>query len=135
MNGQSDTEPEVIIQSAGKTQVRYNISSHIVTDEYGTRTIWEYDYVEIEGIVTKQKIIEAMQKSDAESDTTTITPDDIAIQYNNAKSKLSISDISHLTFAQLDTYIVNNVTDLTSAKVYLRKLSAVVLALVKKYND
>lgn len=136
MKGQTNTQPTSnFLQSAGKTQVLYNITSHEVTDESGTRTVWDYDYVEIAGIVTKQKMIEALQKADAESDTASIIPDDISTQYQNSKSELTLSEISHITYAQLDTYIQNNITDLASAKTYLKKLSRVVLALVKKYND
>ncbi len=135
--GQSDTKPNSQIKSRGKTQVLYNILQKDVTDAQtgAPRTIWEYDYVEIVGIVTKQKIVEALQKADAELDETTIVPDDISTQYQYSKSELALSEISHITYAQLDTYIQNNITDLASAKTYLKKLSRVVLALVKKYND
>lgn len=136
MKGQTNTQPTTnFIQSAGKTQVLYNIVSHVITDESGTRTVWDYDYVEIAGTVTKQKMIEALQKADAESDIASIIPDDISTQYQDSKSELTLSEISHITYAQLDTYIQNNITDLASAKTYLKKLSRVVLALVKKYND
>lgn len=39
--------------------------------------------------------------------------------------------ITGLSYAQLDSYIDTNVTDLASAKVYLKRLSKVVLALSK----
>lgn len=39
--------------------------------------------------------------------------------------------IASLTYAQLDQYIDNNVTDLASAKLYLKRLSGVVLAMAK----
>jgi hypothetical protein len=41
------------------------------------------------------------------------------------------ADLADLTFDQLDTYINNNVVDLASAKVYLKKLSKVVLGMIK----
>ena len=41
------------------------------------------------------------------------------------------ADMADLTFDQLDTYVNNNVTDLASAKAYLKKLSKVVLGMIK----
>lgn len=48
-----------------------------------------------------------------------------------ANDEIGLSDISGMTYAQLDTYIDNNVTNLAEAKQYLKKLSKVVLAIVK----
>lgn len=48
-----------------------------------------------------------------------------------ANSDIGLSAISGMTYAQLDTYIDNNVTNLAEAKQYLKKLSKVVLAIVK----
>ena len=42
--------------------------------------------------------------------------------------------IADLTYNQIDNYIENNVTDLPSAKLYLKKLSAVVLSIIKMYD-
>lgn len=41
------------------------------------------------------------------------------------------AELADLTVAQLDTYIDANVTDLASAKTYLKKLSKVVLGIIK----
>jgi len=61
MRSNSDHYPEITIQSNGKTQVRYNIEETTRTEMDGkTRTVYNYDYVEIEGEVTKEKIIEAI---------------------------------------------------------------------------
>lgn len=60
------------------------------------------------------------------------------IEDNNANYtdwELKLNDISNLTFDELDTYINNNVTDLASAKLFLKKLSKVVLANVKITKD
>lgn len=130
MKGQNDSKPDSQIKSRGKTQVLYNIISRVVTDMDGkTRTIWEYDYVEIEGEVTKAKVMEAIQKADVEG--VSVIPDDIANQYKDAKSELALSTIANMTYAQVDAYIDSNVTNLASAKVYLKKLSRVVLAMLK----
>lgn len=48
-----------------------------------------------------------------------------------ANNEIGLSAISGMTYAQLDTYIDNNVTNLAEAKQYLKKLSKVVLAIVK----
>jgi len=41
------------------------------------------------------------------------------------------SEIANLTYNQIDKYVENNVTDLPSAKAYLKKLSKVVLGVIK----
>ena len=130
MKGQSDNEPEKFVISNGRTQVNYNIISEEVTDERGTRIVWNYDIVEVEGKVTKAKVIEAMQKADADS--SEIVPDDIATQHSDAKSALVLSAIANKTYAQADAYIDANVTDLASAKTFLKTLTRVVLAILKR---
>ena len=132
MKGQSDTNPGDFVTSNGKTQVNYNIVSENVTDEHGTHTVWNYDIVEVEGKVTKVKVIEAMQKADVESDSSIVVPEDISVRYNNAKSELALSAIANKTYAQADTYIDTNVTDLASARAFLKKLTRVVLAMLKR---
>ncbi len=44
------------------------------------------------------------------------------------------SFINKLTPAQVDTYIDNNITNLESAKAYLKKISKVLLYLLKHTN-
>jgi len=132
MKGQSDNEPEKFVISNGRTQVNYNIISEEVTDEHGTRTVWKYDVVEIEGKVTKAKVIEAMQRLDVESDSSEIIPQNISTQHTNAKSELALSAIANITYAQADNYIDTNVTDLASARSFLKKLTRVVLAILKR---
>jgi hypothetical protein len=53
---------------------------------------------------------------------------------NPYTESFKLSAIHGLTQAQLETYIDNNVIDLASAKEFLKKLSAVVLWLVKHTN-
>jgi len=132
MKGQSDTNPGKFVISNGKTQVNYNIVSEVITDEHGTRTVWKYDVVEIEGKVTKAKVIEAMQRLDVESDSSEIIPQNISTQHTNAKSELALSAIANITYAQADNYIDTNVTDLASARSFLKKLTRVVLAILKR---
>ncbi len=132
MKGQCNSKPDSQLKSRGKTQVLYNIIQKDVTDAQTgvARTIWEYDYVEVEGEVTKAKVTAAMQKEQNDT-TTSIQPDVIAVKLTSAKNELTLSAIANLTYPQVDTYIDANVTDMPSAKVYLKKLSRVVLALVK----
>jgi len=132
MKGQSDTNPGNFVISNGKTQVNYNIISEEVTDEHGTHTVWKYDIVEIEGKLTKAKVIEAMQRLDIESDISEIIPQDISTQHTNAKSELALSAIANITYAQADAYIDANVTDLASARAFLKKLTRVILAILKR---
>lgn len=133
MKAQSDTHPPDQIKSRGKTQVNYNVHEIEVEDpEGGTRTAYEYDYVEVAGQVTKAKVLAAMNAEELEDDPEVWTPDGAATQYSDAKGKISLSGIADMTYAELDTYINNNVTNLAEAKEYLKKLSKVVLALMKR---
>ena len=54
------------------------------------------------------------------------------INPNPQKESYKLSQLYGLTQEQLETYIDNNVTTLAQAKTYLKKLSAVVLWLVKQ---
>lgn len=133
---QSDTEPPGFVKSRGKTQVNYNAHEIEVEDpDGGIRTAWEYDYVEVEGKVTKVKVLAAIKTEGLEDDPDEWTPDGAATQYSDAKENIDLSGIKDITYAQLDTYINNHVTDMASAKAYLKKLSKVVLAMLKAGYD
>lgn len=54
------------------------------------------------------------------------------IEPNPQRESYKLSQLYGLTQAQLETYIENNVTNLVEAKTFLKKLSAVVLWLVKQ---
>jgi len=56
----------------------------------------------------------------------------VTLNLNPQVEAYKLSQLSGMTQAQLETYIDNNVTNLTQAKDYLKKLSAVVLWLVKQ---
>ena len=61
----SDTYPEIIVKSAGKTQVRYNIEESEFEEMDGTkRTCYDFSYVAIEGELTRAKIIDAIIKDE-----------------------------------------------------------------------
>lgn len=134
MKGMSDTVPERIVKGQDKAHYNYNIEQIEIEEPDGTtRTIYAYDYVVIEGSVTKAKIIKALEDSklDVEEE---YNPDEIETNYNEAKENLKLSNIAAMSYAQLDTYINNNVTNLAEAKTYLKKLSKVVLAILKYAN-
>ena len=50
----------------------------------------------------------------------------------DAKAQIPLSDLSDKTYQQAQDWVDNNVTDLASAKVVLKKLAVVVLALLKE---
>ena len=57
----SDTYPETITKSAGKTHVRYDIEESEFEEMDGTkRTCYDFSYVAIEGELTRAKIIDAI---------------------------------------------------------------------------
>ena len=134
MKGQSDTEPERIIVGKGKSHYNYNIHQIEIEDHDGTqRTVYEYDYVVIEGKLTKSKIIKALEDTKLDIDEE-YDPANIETEYTEAKEALGLSDIASMTYAELDTYINNHVTTLAEVKAYLKKLSRVVLAILKYSN-
>ena len=49
-----------------------------------------------------------------------------------AKAQIALSDLANKTYAQIQTYIDNQVTDLASAKVVLGKMANIILALLKE---
>jgi hypothetical protein len=127
---QGETYPDTLARSRGKTLYRYNIHEIEVTDEIGgePRTAYEWDEVWISGKVTKAKVLEAIRLADLE----TADDEDAASEYVAANDKLS--QIADMTYAELETYISNNVTDLASAKGFLDKLASVVLAILKRLS-
>lgn len=61
----SDTYPETIIKSAGRTHVRYDIEESEFEEMDGTkRTCYDFSYVAIEGELTRAKIIDAIIKDE-----------------------------------------------------------------------
>ena len=60
MRSSSDHYPEITIQSNGKTQVRYNITqvTKIMMDK--EHQCYDFDYVEVDGELTRAKIIDAI---------------------------------------------------------------------------
>ena len=50
----------------------------------------------------------------------------------DAKAQIALSDLANKTYAQVQTYVENQVTDLASAKVVMKKMATVILALLKE---
>lgn len=68
MKSSSDHFPEVTIQSNGKTQIRFNITQVTRAMMDKETTSYDYDYVEIEGEVTRAKIISTIIRSQYTAD-------------------------------------------------------------------
>jgi hypothetical protein len=134
MKANSGTMPERIVKGRGKAQYNYNIKQVTVEEPDGTPRIgYEYDYVEITGKITKAKIVRALEDSKLDSEEE-FNPSEIEATHNAAKDAIELSGMAKLTYKQLDTYIDKNVTNLAEAKKYLKKLSKVVLAILKYTN-
>ena len=52
----------------------------------------------------------------------------------DAKAQMVASDLANKTYAQVDTYIDNNVTDLASAKAVMKKMAKLMLAILKRQD-
>lgn len=132
MKVSANESPERLVKGKEITHYNYNIKQVTVEEPDGTSHIsYEYEYVEIRGKITRGKIIQALEdtKLDIEED---FDPSEIESTYNAAKDAINLSEIAKLTYEQLDTYIDNNVTNLAGAKTYLKKLSKVMLAIVRR---
>ena len=60
------------------------------------------------------------------------TDEVVTINLNPQKEAYKLSQLYGLTHAELDIYIDNNVTDLASAREFVRKMAHVILWLVKQ---
>ena len=53
---------------------------------------------------------------------------DVLQKQTDAKAQIALSDLANKTYAQVQTYVDTNVTDLASAKVVLKKMANIILA-------
>lgn len=60
MKGNSDTYPDRFKRRNGKTHFRYNIESVEKQDMEETRQSYDYDYIVIEGEITRSKLIDGI---------------------------------------------------------------------------
>jgi hypothetical protein len=49
--------------------------------------------------------------------------------------KIKMADLSQMDFNELEQYIDNNVTDMAAAKLYIKKQSKALLALMKLFEE
>ena len=68
MKGISDTSPAVSVSAHNITQINYNIEEIIVETIRGNVTRYEYDYIEIEGELTRAKVIAGLLLVDYDYD-------------------------------------------------------------------
>ena len=57
---------------------------------------------------------------------------DVLQKQTDAKAQIALSDLANKTYAQVQDYVDTNVTDLASAKVVLKKMANIILALLKE---
>jgi len=123
MQASSNIEPARLTKCRGVTQFAYNIQ-----EVNGT---WEWDYVEIQGKVTKAKIKEAMRL--AKNEDQVFDPANVEIEQTQVDKKLA--QIAQMSYAQIDTHVDNTFSDLSVAqRNSLKKLYKCVLALVKQLS-
>jgi hypothetical protein len=60
------------------------------------------------------------------------TEDVVVVNEISDKEKVALIDLSDVTYNQVDNWIDNQVTDLASAKVVLKKISKIISLLVKR---
>jgi len=66
-----------------------------------------------------------------------IVDSDEIIKTTDSDYKIALrirKDIANLSYNQIDNYVETNITDLISAKDYLKRLSKVVLAIIKMHD-
>jgi len=102
---QSNTYPETLAESRGKTLYRYNIREIEVADGPGgePRTAYEYDEVWIEGKATRGKILEAMRAAAREEDSENIAG--AVEQYQAAKGQLKKTKVKKLSVPELSQIV------------------------------
>lgn len=123
MQATFNTEPARLTKSRSVTQYAYNIQE--------VDGVWIYDYVEIEGKVTKAKIKEAMRlEKNADQP---FDPADVEIEQSIAEERLA--EIAQMSYAQIDTHVDSTFSDLSVAqRSSLKKLYRGVLALIKQLD-
>ena len=108
----------------------YNITEVQKEPEGGgeAETFYQYNYVKIKGKPTKRKVLDAIEaandKTEADGNT--------AVNLIAAGSDMKISILYNKTDAQIATYIMENVTDLAEARIYLYRLTKEVRDIVKR---
>jgi len=130
---ESKSSPQTI-QKISKNNYYYNYNIEEIEKEIeggGTETFYKYNYVEIEGIPTKLKVLEAIRGAESSTDTELI--ESVATNRNEALTQLA--DVAEMSYTQLDTYVENTFGNLATAqKTALKKLYKTVLAMLKQMD-
>ena len=128
---ESKTSPPTIQKIAPNVYYyNYNITEVQKEPEGGgeAETFYQYNYVRIQGKPTKRKVLDAIE---AANDTTE-ADGNTAVNLIAAGSDMKISILYNKTDAQIATYIMENVTDLAEARIYLYRLTKEVRDIVKR---
>lgn len=75
LTAESDTHPGRLTKSRGVAYYNYNIQQAVEQTDKGERTFYKYDYVIIEGKITRNKIMQALEL--AEEEKTKLTASDL----------------------------------------------------------
>ena len=110
-----------------------NKDSGDVTEQYILSPVFpdDMEFYEISGGVVVRKNQTAI---DAIIAARQAAASDHAAKHTGALSAISGSDLAGKTYAQVDAWVESNVTDLASAKVVIKKIAKVLLAVVKKMD-
>ena len=128
---ESKISPQTIQKIAPNSYYyNYNITEIQKEPEGGgeAETFYQYNYVRIQGKPTKRKVLDAIE---AANDTTE-ADGNTAVNLIAAESDMKISILYNKTDAQIATYIMENVTDLAEARIYLYRLTKEVRDIVKR---
>ena len=131
---ESKTSPPTIQKIAPKVYYyNYNIQEIQKTPESGgeAETFYRYNYVTVNGKPTKKKVLDAIEA--AESTDNIAAVEGVATERTTALEKLAT--ISAMSYTQIDTYVENTFSDLSTAqKTALKKLYKTVLAMLKQMD-
>ena len=101
MKGLSDTVPEFITKSSGKTQVNYDVNKITVDTVSGkSKDVYEYEYVEIEGEFTRDKVIAGLLLVNYDYD------EQIAILNNYASDPTDPTEFNSYQAARTDAKVI-----------------------------
>ena len=130
---ESQSSPQTI-QKIAPNKYYYNYNIVEVEQEVeggGIETIYQYNYVEIEGIPTKLKVLEAIRGAESSTDTELVE----SVATNRSEALTQLADVAEMSYTQLDTYVENTFGNLAIAqKTALKKLYKTVLAMLKQMD-
>ena len=131
---ESNSRP-LAIQSIGKNTTYYNYNIQQVQEDRNgdgqMETFYRYCYVEISGVMSKRKVIDAIEKNESIVNGSELGQ----IEQERSNAITNMQAISDMTYSQVDTYVENNFGNLPqSQKTALKKLYKAVLAIIKRMS-